>query len=126
MIATVASPALSHRESVQITWTQCGWPAFMLTSETVQLFPRTICLASQLHDMSLPAALKHLLKQRSPNAFPSPGLAKLSGILGTTLAEAQIRRAERGWICVTVGQSASNSACMRFIEPSSSGPVQII
>jgi len=52
--------------------------------------------------MSLPAALKQLLAQRAPNALASPGLARLSPVLGATLDEARAHRAENGWLCVTV------------------------
>ena len=52
--------------------------------------------------MSLPAALKRLLGQRAPNALTSPGLARLSPVLGATLDEARAYRAENGWLCVTV------------------------
>src|ERR1700734_2980458 len=50
----------------------------------------------------LPPAIKHLLSLRNPNSHLSPPLLKLHGILDSTLTDAKQRKAENGWLVLTV------------------------
>ncbi|KAF8326532.1 uncharacterized protein EI90DRAFT_2929932 [Cantharellus anzutake] len=60
--------------------------------------------------MSIPTALKTLLKLRGPNPLPNPGLEKLAPIFLTTLKEASAHKAENGWLAVaTATFLAANS-----------------
>jgi hypothetical protein len=53
----------------------------------------------------LPPAIKHLLSLRNPNSHPSPPLSKLHGILNSTLTDAKRRKAENGWLVLTVREN---------------------
>jgi hypothetical protein len=50
----------------------------------------------------LPPTIKHLLSLRNPNSHLSPPLLKLHGILNSTLTDAKQRKAENGWLVLTV------------------------
>lgn len=50
----------------------------------------------------LPPAVKHLLTLRNPHAYPSPSLPKLNQVFTKTLRDAQLKKAETGWLVLTV------------------------
>lgn len=62
----------------------------------------------------LPVALKQLLAQRGPNSLPSPGLARLGPVLGSTLKEAKVHKAENGWLCVAVSYPRQSSGDVSY------------
>jgi len=50
----------------------------------------------------LPVSIKQLLSQRNPNAFASPPPAKLNRIFSSTFGDAKDKKAETGWLVLTV------------------------
>lgn len=50
----------------------------------------------------LPPAVKHLLTLRNPNPLPSPPLSQLHAVFNRTLADARQKKAETGWLVLTV------------------------
>ena len=62
-----------------------------------RLFRRPLVMVKHL-----PPAIKHLLSLRNPNSHSSPSLHKLHGILNSTLTDAKRRKAENGWLVLTV------------------------
>ncbi|KAF9008875.1 hypothetical protein BDQ17DRAFT_1349114 [Cyathus striatus] len=49
----------------------------------------------------LPPSVKHLLTLRNPNVLPSPPLPMLNSIFNSTLRDAQLKKAETGWLVLT-------------------------
>ncbi|KAG1715931.1 hypothetical protein ID866_1220 [Astraeus odoratus] len=49
----------------------------------------------------LPPVIKHLLTLRNPEAWPSPPIERLNGVLTRTLNEAKQRNAENGWLVLS-------------------------
>jgi hypothetical protein len=52
--------------------------------------------------VKLSPVIKQLLTLRSPNALPSPPLTKLLGVFTDTFNDAKERKAETGWLVLTV------------------------
>lgn len=50
----------------------------------------------------LPPVVKQLLTLRNPGLPPAPPVSKLSAVLTSTFKDAQERRAEKGWLTLTV------------------------
>lgn len=50
----------------------------------------------------LPPSIKHLLTLRNPHSFPSPPLVKLNELFTKTFRDAQLRKAETGWLVLAV------------------------
>ncbi len=50
----------------------------------------------------LPPSIKHLLALRNPHAYPSPPLSKLNQLFTNTFRDAQSKKAETGWLVLTV------------------------
>ncbi|XP_006460168.1 hypothetical protein AGABI2DRAFT_135421 [Agaricus bisporus var. bisporus H97] len=49
----------------------------------------------------LPPAVKHLLSLRNPQSYPSPPLQKLNDAFTKTFRDAQLKKAETGWLVLT-------------------------
>ena len=54
----------------------------------------------------LPPAVKQLLTLRNPNLPPAPPVSKLSAVLRSTFDDARTKKAETGWLTLTVGTLA--------------------
>ena len=52
--------------------------------------------------VKLPPAIKQLLTLRNPHPFPNPSAQKLNSILSSTFSEARQRKAENGWLVLSV------------------------
>jgi hypothetical protein len=52
--------------------------------------------------VKLPPAIKQLLTLRNPQPFASPSAQKLNSILASTLNDAKQRKAENGWLVLSV------------------------
>ena len=52
--------------------------------------------------VKLPPAIKQLLPLRNPHPFPNPSAQKLNSILSSTFSEARQRKAENGWLVLSV------------------------
>lgn len=50
----------------------------------------------------LPSPIKRLLTLRNPNALPGPPLSKLHAVLTSTFRDARLKKAETGWLVLTV------------------------
>lgn len=50
----------------------------------------------------LPPAVKQLLTLRNPHPYPPPSLSRLQGVLSKTFNDAKQRRAETGWLVLTM------------------------
>lgn len=53
----------------------------------------------------LPSAVKHLLTLRNPNVLPGPPAGKLNAILSSTFRDAKVKKAETGWLVLTVSKA---------------------
>lgn len=53
----------------------------------------------------LPPSIKHLLALRNPHSYPSPPLSRLNEIFNKTYRDAQRKKAETGWLVLTVSLS---------------------
>ena len=51
----------------------------------------------------LPITVKQLLTLRNPHPLPAPPLSRLQNIFRSTFNDAQRKRAETGWLVLTVG-----------------------
>jgi len=51
----------------------------------------------------LPLSIKHLLSLRNPHSWPSPPISKLNEVFKKTFRDAQLKKAETGWLVLTVG-----------------------
>lgn len=60
--------------------------------------------------LHLPPAIKHLLTLRNPNVLPGPPAAKLNAILSSTFRDARVKKAETGWLVLTVGRGGASGA----------------
>ncbi|KXN86344.1 Dol-P-Man:Man(5)GlcNAc(2)-PP-Dol alpha-1,3-mannosyltransferase [Leucoagaricus sp. SymC.cos] len=49
----------------------------------------------------LPPSIKHLLSLRNPHSYPGPPLLKLNAIFTKTYRDAQLKKAETGWLVLT-------------------------
>jgi hypothetical protein len=63
----------------------------------------------------LPPAVKHLLTLRNPHAHPSPPLPKLNQAFTKTFRDAQSKKAETGWLVLTVSPTRSSSRSQPLI-----------
>ncbi|KAH9482863.1 Dol-P-Man:Man(5)GlcNAc(2)-PP-Dol alpha-1,3-mannosyltransferase [Psilocybe cubensis] len=61
--------------------------------------PEEFC--TEMANVKLSSAIKHLLSLRSPNALPSPSLGQLNKVFTTTFRDAQAKNAETGWLVAT-------------------------
>lgn len=66
-------------------------------------FSLLLCLSISKMVKHLPPAVKHLLSLRNPQSYPSPPLQKLNDAFTKTFRDAQLKKAETGWLVLTVG-----------------------
>jgi hypothetical protein len=50
----------------------------------------------------LTPSIKHLLTLRKPHALPSPPISQLNSLFAKTFQDARTRKAETGWLALTV------------------------
>ncbi|PPQ77339.1 hypothetical protein CVT25_010921 [Psilocybe cyanescens] len=57
--------------------------------------------STEMANVRLSPAIKHLLTLRSPNVLPSPSLGQLNKVFTSTFRDAQAKNAETGWLVAT-------------------------